>query len=162
MKQTILLSLICIAVLSSCAKTPKRKADHSIAPRFVTEQPTYNENAKLVFNNTDTLSAMIVDATDEQTLDQLFTPIKQGQAIIAKYNYERRRTYTMSNIGQSIDIVFVNSEKTVIHTARNRQSYSTQGFNSFEYSQYTIILPVGICDKKDIKECDIAEFIPNI
>ncbi len=159
MKLTHIIGLILITAMTSCTQSTRPKADHSIAPRFVTEQPTFNENARLVFNSVDTLSAMIVDATEEQTLDQLFAPINQHQAIIARYADERRRSYTMANIGQSLDIVFLNSGKMVIHTVQHRQTYSTEAFSSFEYAQYTIILSAGNCDKKNIKECDIVEFL---
>ncbi len=149
-----------ILIMASCSQSPRHTTDYSIAPKFVTTQPTFCENARLVLNNADTLSAMIVDATEEQALEQFFTPINQRQAIVVKYDEERRRAYTMSNIGQSIDIVFLNSEKNVINTMQNMRPYSTQTFNSFEYAQYAIILAAGNYGKKNIKECDIVKFLP--
>lgn len=156
MNRYCIIALTCCTIISACTNTQKNKADTSIAPKFITEQHSFHQNAQLILNG-DTLSAMAVDASNELTLDQVYAPIKSGQAVIIKYADERRRSYTMANIGQPLDIIFLNSGKMVIHTEL-QPAYSTTRFHSYEYAQYTILTEFNMCAKHNIKESDIIVF----
>lgn len=156
MNRYCIIALTCCTITSACTKTHKPKADTSIAPKFVTEQHTFHQNAQLILQG-DTISAMNVDASNELSLDQIYAPIKSGQAVIIKYTDERRRSYTMANIGQPLDIIFLNSEKTVVHI-EHQPAYSTTRFHSFEYAQYAILTETNLCAKHNIKASDTIVF----
>lgn len=146
---------------SSCNSTPKHKPNTNIPPTFIKPQLPFKANANIVIgqNISDTIVAMHIFDNNHQTLDKLFRQLSNNQVIIIEYPTEERRSYTMANIGQSLDIIFLNANKMVIHTVQNLAPYSTNTFTSYEYAQYAIIAKSNFCQEKSIKECDIIKLL---
>lgn len=147
----IAIPILIVFFAISCGNASKHKPDPNVKPKYVIEQSTFNSNGYLAICNHDTLSAMITKAHETCPLNQLYAPIKDSQAIIIKYADERRRTYSMSDIGQNLCIIFLNSNKMTIHTSM-QQAYSTQQFNSYEYAKYVVLITPTAFTMHEISE----------
>ena len=159
-----LIILLAILLVVGCSQNRKPKADPSIPPAFVKQKRTFESNAQLFFGTPDRklklsmLDVMHLRVADNTRLADICSTIGPGQAIIAEYDSELRRTLSMADVEQSLDLMFVNSAKMIVGTITTLQAYSTEKFTSFEYAQYIIVSPAGFCAENNIAEGDFIDF----
>ncbi len=156
--------LIAALLLAGCSQNRKPKANPSIPPTFVKQKRTFEPNAQLFFGTPDhklklsMLDVMHVRVADNTRLADICSAIGPGQSIIAEYDSEQRRTLSMADVEQPLDLMFVNSAKMIVGTVSNLRAYSTEKFTSFEYAQYIIVSPAGFCAENNIAEGDFIDF----
>lgn len=146
----------------SCSHLQKKKANPGIPPKYVQAEPQFKKEGILTFYNKSGVQLTTIDIekaeTDNERSQGLMyrSHMEDNQAMLFLFEKEERQAFWMKNTEISLDIIFVNAQKEVVHIAKNTKPYSTESIPSFEYAQYVVEVKAGFCDKNNIEvECKI-------
>ncbi len=156
-----------VLLAAGCTDGHKRQPDPSVAPLFVKPAAQFEANCSLIFMGTDgrpksdIIESMLTQTDGQQPLSTLVPMLEPQQALIVTYTDERRRTLSMSDIGQQLDVVFANAAGHVVHTAPSMPAYSTQKFSSYEYAKYVIFMLPDGCNGFKASDTDRIVIVAN-
>jgi hypothetical protein len=160
-------SVICYSILlinQGCGQRKHQTADSAIPPKFVETEPKFVHQGNLFFFDAEkkelgTIEIEIAktDASREKGLMHR-KKMDYNQGMLFIFDDERRRNFWMKDTDLALDIVFVNSEKMIIHIAPDCIPYSTETIPSFEYAQYVVEVNAGYCRSKHIEVGGYIEF----
>jgi len=150
----ILLAFI-LVLFASCSNNDKPKANPNIPPKFIEREPLFKKHGQLTFmNGIDTLATINIEIADtpEKTTKGLMyrKHMEDNNGMLFIFESGRRQTFWMRNTPISLDIIFINAEKEIVHIAPNTIPYSTKNIPSFEYAQYVVEVNAGYCQKHAI------------
>lgn len=86
--------------------------------------------------------------------------LSSEQALLFVYDSDERWSIWMKDMNYSIDIVWLDKAKKVVHIVKNAQpeSYPNESFAPNEPARYIVEFSAGVVDKKTIKIGDEAIF----
>lgn len=153
-----------IALFFNCSGPIKKKADLSIPPKYVKSEPVFKKEGELLFKNKDgkvltTLDIEKAENENERAQGLMFrTHMDMNQGMLFLFEKETRQAFWMKNTSISLDIIFVNAQKEIVHIAKNTKPYSTESIPSFEYAQFVIEVNNGYCNLNNIMVGDRIDF----
>lgn len=154
---------LCLFV-TGCNKTTKPKANSSIPPKFAEIEHTFTKQGNLWFLNSekDTISTIEIEfaKTDKEIETGLMhrKSMKQNRGMLFIFHDEARRSFWMKNTHIALDIVFANSDKEIVHVAKNTTPYSLRSVPSYEYAKYVVEVNAGYCTKNGINTGNFITF----
>lgn len=154
--KTIFTILCFVAILASCTRTSKPKANPTIPPKFVETEPFFKKQGQLWFTNEvqDTLAFIEIELanTDKKIETGLMyrKSMEQNQGMLFIFDDEARRSFWMKNTHIPLDIIFINTEKEIVHIASQTKPYSLQSIPSIEYAKYVVEVNAGFCSNFNI------------
>jgi uncharacterized protein len=154
--------LFLILGLVSCHKSHKPNAN--IAPKFVTDEPVFVKQGILNFltpekKQISTIDIEIAETEASHEKGLMFRKHMQyNQGMLFVFEDESRRTFWMKDTDLSLDIIFINSDKMIIHVVPNCVPYSTESIPSFEYAQYVVEVNAGFCKQNGIEVGGYIDF----
>jgi uncharacterized membrane protein (UPF0127 family) len=151
MKYYIAFTLI-IVITISCTESKKPKPNPNLPPKYaIKAEPKFHHQGNLHFlsrKGSEVASIKIEVADDNAKREQGMMYRKSmaaNEGMLFIFPDERRRSFWMKNCHVSLDIIFVNSNKEIVHIAENCEPYSLKSIPSFEYAQYVVEVKAGYC-----------------
>jgi uncharacterized membrane protein (UPF0127 family) len=105
--------------------------------------------------------ARVADSPDEREKGLSGTPqLAQDQALLFVYDRDDEWSIWMKDMSYSIDIVWLDKDKKVVHIVKNAQpeSYPHESFSPNQSARYIVEFVAGTVDKKTINIGDVAAF----
>lgn len=104
----------------------------------------------------DTISTIETAIADDDTersqgmMDVKDLPASKGMLFI--FDENKPRSFWMANTPLPLDIIFVNSDKTIVRIHHSTQPFSEKNLTSEEPARYVIETNAGYCVSHDIQE----------
>lgn len=116
----------------------------------------YNGEVSFIKSESDTVSTIKVSVADdnrsrsEGLMNVMSMPENSGMLFI--FNNEQPRSFWMANTPISLDIIFANSDRTIVRIHRNTQPYSQESIQSEQPAQFVVEVNAGYTIEHDISE----------
>lgn len=160
----IAFSVVVIGI-TSCDNSTKRKPNKNLPPKYaVKTEPKFNHQSDLWFINAvnDTIMQIEIEIADtdrkRETGMMHRKSMRYDRGMLFVFPDESRRSFWMKETHVSLDIIFVNANKEIIHIAENCQPYSLKSIPSFEYAQYVVEVNAGFCQEYSVKTGNLISF----
>lgn len=145
--------LVGLLILSSCSDNNNQNQESNEENGRVLE---FNAEVSFLRSEADTIStikAAIADnnrSRSEGLMNVTDLPDDAGMFFI--FDNQQTRSFWMANTPLPLDIMFVNSEMTIVRIHRNTQPYSQESIQSEEPAQYVVEVNAGYTLEHDIRE----------
>ncbi|WP_234571846.1 DUF192 domain-containing protein [Rhodohalobacter sp. 614A] len=142
-----------LLILSSCSDNNNQNQESNEENGRVLE---FNAEVSFLRSEADTIStikAAIADnnrSRSEGLMNVTDLPDDAGMFFI--FDNQQTRSFWMANTPLPLDIMFVNSEMTIVRIHRNTQPYSQESIQSEEPAQYVVEVNAGYTLEHDIRE----------
>lgn len=116
----------------------------------------YTAEVSFIRSEGDTISTVKVAVADnnrtrsEGLMNVMNLPENAGMLFI--FENEQPRSFWMANTPLPLDIIFVNSEMTIVRIHRNTQPYSQESIQSEQPAKYVVEVNAGYTLEHDIRE----------
>lgn len=116
----------------------------------------YAADISFIRSEGDTISTVEAAIADnnrlrsEGLMNVMHLPDNAGMLFI--FENEQARSFWMANTPLPLDIIFVNSEMTIVRIHRNTQPYSQESIQSEEPAKYVVEVNAGYTLEHDIRE----------
>lgn len=162
-----IVSLILLIGLGLIVFQPFQNSDTgTTSSSDVNYQIKFQKEGKLAFinadGNQDTLTTIDVEIANNEY--EIKTGLKHRDSLPSNsgmlfiFPNERSRSFWMDKTKISLDIIFVNAQKTILTIQRNTQPYSQEGIPSNGKAKYVIEVPAGYCHENNIEVGDRIRF----
>jgi len=141
-------------MMSACSQAPKKSNTKNTEDRSASLN--FERSVSFLSSAGDTLSAIGVAVADNNTerneglMDVRDLPENRGMLFI--FDEEQPRSFWMANTPLPLDIIFVNSDKTIVRIHHNTQPFSEKSLPSDKPAKYVIETNGGYCIAHDIQE----------
>lgn len=146
-KQTIAIILIALLIIISGCTTQDQEKKLKTKPVIIM---TADKNI--------TINAEIADSSEERQKGLMNrTEMKDNEGMVFIFNYEEKLAFWMKNTLISLDMIFINSNGTIVDIKNNVQPCKTDDCETYiskEKAKYTLEINGGLCQKNNIKEGD--------
>lgn len=88
--------------------------------------------------------------------------MQENQGMLFIFPFERFQSFWMRNTFISLDIIFVDANKTIVTIHKNTQVLSDQSYPSSKPAKYVVEVVAGFTDKYKISVGDKIEWIGNV
>lgn len=158
--RNIFIGFVFIITIVACSDV-KKKPNSNIPPKYVVSQePKFNYQGSLSFvaGKRDTINTIDIEIADTDITRELGLmhrkSMKIDRGMLFVFSDEARRSFWMKDTHIPLDIIFVNTNLTIIHIAYNCQPYSLKGIPSFEYAKYVVEVNAGFCREYSVSVGD--------
>lgn len=116
----------------------------------------YNAEVSFIKAEGDTISTVMVAIADnnrsrsEGLMNVMNLPDNSGMFFI--FENQQPRSFWMANTPLPLDIIFVNTEMTIVRIHRNTQPYSQESIQSEQPAKYVVEVNAGYTLEHDIRE----------
>lgn len=116
----------------------------------------YTAEVSFVRSEGDTISTVNVAVSDdnrsrsEGLMNVMELPENSGMIFI--FENDQPRSFWMANTPLPLDIIFVNSEMTIVRIHRNTQPYSQRSIQSGDPARFVVEVNAGYTLRHDIRE----------
>ena len=151
----IAILLILFFVLKEFVLTPKNE---------MTEYP-FTKEGELVFSDSTGLqkAKIEIEIADDDYQRELGLmnrkSMKENQGMLFIFPFERYQSFWMRNTFISLDMIFVDANKTIVTIHKNTQVLSDQSYPSSKPAKYVVEVISGFTDKHNIEIGDKIEWI---
>jgi hypothetical protein len=146
-KQTFAIILIALLIIISGCTTQDQEKKLKIKSVIIM---TADKNI--------TINAEIADSYEEREKGLMNrTEMKDNGGMIFMFDYEEKLAFWMKNTLIPLDMIFINSNKTIIDIKHNVPPCTTEECETYiskEKAKYTLEINGGICEKNGVKEGD--------
>jgi uncharacterized membrane protein (UPF0127 family) len=87
--------------------------------------------------------------------------MQENQGMLFIFPFERFQSFWMRNTFISLDMIFVDANKTIVTIHKNTQVLSDQSYPSSKPAKYVVEVVAGFTDKYNIKIGDKIEWLGN-
>jgi hypothetical protein len=103
--------------------------------------------------------AEIADTAEKRRLGLMYRRrLEDGKGMLFLFPREERLVFWMKNTPLSLDIVFINARRRIVHIAERATPYSERRLGSKEPARYVLEVPGGFCQRWGIAVGDEVEF----
>jgi uncharacterized membrane protein (UPF0127 family) len=164
---TILAALVALAFVSFNVlryKEPARKANRKIPPKFAQAQEIpFKKQGELQLTKADGSSLNfdieIADTPEKRAKGLMFrNHLPEMAGMLFLFDEAGPRSFWMKNTFISLDILYINADKSVVQIYENTQVKSTQSLICEKPALYVLELNGGTCEKLGVKEGDKIEY----
>lgn len=140
--------------MSACSQAQKKSNTKNTEDRSTSLN--FERSVSFLSAAGDTLSSIEVAVADDNSerneglMDVRDLPENSGMLFI--FDEEQPRSFWMANTPLPLDIIFVNSDKTIVRIHHNTQPFSEKSLPSDKPAQYVIETNAGYCIAHDIQE----------
>lgn len=145
--------LFSAVVMFSCSGSNSKQPDRTIPPKFAQQHnPGFTKHGELVIlNNEDTLQTLdveIVNDPERRAKGLMYRKtMEENQGMLFIFDVEELQSFWMKNTYLALDLLFINSNKEIVHIHKNAQPMSIRSIPSIEPSLYVLEVNAGYCDK---------------
>lgn len=123
------------------------------------EEYMFKKNGELTFNNPSgtliTIDIQIARTEFDRQLGLMFRKsMNENQGMLFIFPDNRVRSFWMRNTEIPLDIIFVDSTKTILNIARNTTPYSDNSYSSTGPAKYVVEVNGGFTDRHNIAPGD--------
>jgi len=162
-----IVSLILLVALSLLIFKPFQNTEsQTTSSSDVNYQIKFQKEGQLAFINADgdqdTLATIDVEIANDEY--EIKTGLKhrdslpENSGMLFIFPNERSRSFWMDKTKISLDILFVNAQKSILTIQRNTQPYSQEGIPSNGKARFVIEVPAGYCHQNNIEAGDRIRF----
>ncbi|WP_372638833.1 DUF192 domain-containing protein [Fodinibius sp.] len=157
MKQALPLLITALLVITAaCSQSSEKQNSESTADNSRSRSLDYVQPISFLSAAGDTIStieAAIADDDEERSqglMDVNELPADKGMLFI--FDENKPRSFWMANTPLSLDIIFVNADKTIVRIHHSTQPFSEKNLASQQPARYVIETNAGYCVSHDIQE----------
>lgn len=149
----VFLFLLISLFVNSCSDKNHRDQETNEESGRVLE---YNAEVSFIKAEGDTISTVMVAIADnnrsrsEGLMNVMNLPDNSGMFFI--FENQQPRSFWMANTPLPLDIIFVNTEMTIVRIHRNTQPYSQESIQSEQPAKYVVEVNAGYTLEHDIRE----------
>lgn len=149
----VFLFLLISFFVNSCSEKNHQNQERNEESGRVLE---YTAEVSFIRSEGDTISTVKVAVADnnrtrsEGLMNVMNLPENAGMLFI--FENEQPRSFWMANTPLPLDIIFVNSEMTIVRIHRNTQPYSQESIQSEQPAKYVVEVNAGYTLEHDIRE----------
>lgn len=155
-----LVVLLCSAVLLGCGEDDDGATAPDVEAAEDIEDPIpFEKHGTLhVLQDDDTLSTFDIEIADTDSararglMDRASLPDDSGMLFL--FDEEAPQSFWMANTPLSLDILFADSDSTVVSIAKYTTPFSQDQVESGDPAKYVLELPAGEADRRGILEGD--------
>lgn len=159
MKKALPLPVLLIAmsfIAAACSQSSEKSNSETTADSSRSRSLDYVRTISFLSAAEDTIStieAAIADDDEERSqglmdVDEL--PDDKGMLFI--FDENKPRSFWMANTPLPLDIIFVNTDKTIVRIHHSTQPFSEKNLTSEQPARYVIETNAGYCVSHDIQE----------
>lgn len=158
LQSTKTLLILGIAFFSSCNKDAPKTTPQTPTSRTLdyVSEVSFLKSSGEVISTIQVAEAREPEERNEGLMDVLNLPENKG--MIFHFEQEEPLSFWMANTPLPLDIIFVNSDSTIVRIHHNTQPFSEGQLPSEEPAQYVVEVNAGYCMARDIKEGDKVRF----
>ena len=118
----------------------------------------FRDDATLVFKAADSreISSISIEIADSEESRQQGlmgrTRMSESQGMLFIFPDEDYRSFWMANTPLPLDIIYINSQKTIVTIRRNTVPFSEESIPSTAPARYVVEVNAGYCDRHGILE----------
>lgn len=139
-----------------------------IKPESTMLEYTFTKEGELVFtDSTGVQKAKIdIEIADDEYQRELGLmnrrKMEENQGMLFIFPFERFQSFWMRNTFISLDMIFVDANKTIVTIHKNTQVLSDQSYPSSKPAKYVVEVVAGFTDKYNIQIGDKIEWIGGV
>lgn len=151
----VLIILLCMAFVSCQTQTKKEIKTTEVSFKKEGELSIYQGDSLKIGN----IDIEIADNEYERQTGLMYrTSMEQNQGMLFIFEDEQPRSFYMKNTSIPLDILFIDSNNTIINTIENAAPLSEESLRSQGAAQYVLELNAGMIQLWKLQSGDRIEF----
>lgn len=151
----VLIILLCMAFVSCQTQTKKEIKTTEVSFKKEGELSIYQGDSLKIGN----IDIEIADNEYERQTGLMYrTSMEQNQGMLFIFEDEQPRSFYMKNTSIPLDILFIDSNNTIINTIENTAPLSEESLRSQGAAQYVLELNAGMIQLWKLQSGDRIEF----
>lgn len=151
----VLIILLCMAFVSCQTQTKKEIKTTEVSFKKEGELSIYQGDSLKIGN----IDIEIADNEYERQTGLMYrTSMEQNQGMLFIFEDEQPRSFYMKNTSIPLDILFIDSNNTIINTIENAAPLSEESLRSQGAAQYVLELNAGMIQMWKLQSGDRIEF----
>ena len=123
----------------------------------------FKKEGELTIRDTIKFDIEIAEGIEETAQGLMYrNGIKENRGMLFIFPNEDYRGFYMKNTRFSLDIIFINSKKEIIHIHKNAKPYNLSSIPSKGLAKYVFEIKAGMSNKLGIKKGDKIKYKKNL